>query len=67
MDASTTALEREKAFAVNVAAGRYPIFAAYASEHRLFERFTRDQVAQLRVAYEHWHAVIATPAAMIPT
>lgn len=48
----------ERAFAVNVAAARYPIFAAYASERRLFERFTPGQVAQIRSTWEHWHGVI---------
>ena len=58
MDIVENDFNYEKAFAVNVAAGRYPSFAAYATEHCLSQRFTREQVAQLRETYEHWHAVI---------
>jgi uncharacterized membrane protein len=59
MDLVDNDFDYERAFAVNVAARRYPTFAAYASEQRLFERFTPQQAAQIRNTYEHWHAVVS--------
>lgn len=67
MEIGHTDFDYERAYAVNVAARQYPTFAAYATECRLSEKFTPEQVAQIRATYEHWHAVIFNREALLAT